>query len=86
MTTARSNRDDQCVEYIADYLRRKQYAPTVREIGKRFGQSSSSTTSQWLQRLRREGRIDWTDGETRTLHVVRQDPSPDVVLTDDVPD
>lgn len=65
----RRARDDKLVDWVESYLTKHKYAPTVREVGKAFGLSSTSTTSQWLQRLRREGRVDWNDGDTRTLHV-----------------
>lgn len=63
-------RDDDLVEFIDAYLDVHRYAPTFREVGKAFNLSSSSSVHQWLKRLRREDRIDWVDGETRTLHTV----------------
>lgn len=65
----RQERDARLIAWIASYLKRKKFAPTVREIGEAFGLSSTSTTFEWLNRLRREGRIDWCPGEVRTIHV-----------------
>lgn len=66
----RRMRDDQLIEWIKSFVDRHQYAPSIREIGKKFGHSSSATTKAWVDRLRKEKRLDWIDGETRTLHVV----------------
>ena len=67
----RKQRDGHLIEWIGNFVKREGYAPSVREVGEAFGLSSSSTTADWLNRLRREGRVDWEDGETRTLHVTK---------------
>ncbi len=67
----RRERDDKLIHWVGSFLRKNRYAPSVREIGAAFGLSSTSTTADWLSRLRREGRVNWREGETRTLHVVK---------------
>jgi SOS-response transcriptional repressor LexA len=45
------------------------YQPNVRELGALVGLSSSSTIHNHLNNLRQMGKVDWVDGQVRTLHV-----------------
>lgn len=44
--------------------------PSVREIGKAVGISSTSTVSGYLQRMERDGMLARTDGRNRSYFVV----------------
>lgn len=46
------------------------YAPSVREIADYVGLKSTSTVKSHLDRLRKEGRIDFEDNHNRTVRVV----------------
>jgi hypothetical protein len=35
--------------YMLEYQRRHQYGPTIREMGRALGWSSSSTTYRWIE-------------------------------------
>lgn len=45
------------------------FPPTVREIGEQLGTTSMSTVHMSLGRLRRDGRVSWRSGQSRTLVV-----------------
>ncbi len=71
MVSSDTNRDDELIAWIDYYLAEHKYAPALHEVGKRFALSSKSTVSHWLSRLKREDRVNWTPGESRTLHTVK---------------
>lgn len=68
----RKQRDAHLIEWIRSFVRKYGFAPSVREVGEAFGLSSPSTVADWLNRLKRDGQVNWVEGETRTLHVVRR--------------
>lgn len=49
--------DDEVIAFIFDTFKERGYPPSVREIGRRFGWSSSATTHARLKRLVGAGRI-----------------------------
>ena len=62
--------DPKWLEFIAQFSREHGYPPTVREIQRGLGISSSSVVDYWLHRLSKEGRLTWQWGKVRTLRVV----------------
>lgn len=68
MKARRAARDDALCTFIDKYSETHRYAPTLREVGEAFGLRSKATTTVWLRRLRKEGRVSWTEGDARTLH------------------
>lgn len=64
-------RQRQIVEYIAQYIQRNGYSPTLREIGNAMGLSSLATVHEHITRLCKKGVLKKTDGNrTRGLIVV----------------
>ena len=57
-------------EFIESELSARRPAPTVREIGKRFGISSPNGVRVHLVALRKKGLIAWDEYKSRTLAVV----------------
>ncbi|USK62301.1 hypothetical protein [Peribacillus asahii] len=57
------------IDYIVDYSAKNHFPPTNREIGKAVGLRSPATVSGHLHRLRKGGRINFIDKESRTLTV-----------------
>lgn len=53
-----ASRQQAVLDYIRSYITEHGYAPTVREIGVRFGWSSPSTVQGKLDQLVREGSIE----------------------------
>jgi SOS-response transcriptional repressor LexA len=62
--------DDDLCAWIEDFVEQHRYAPTVRELMEACGYTSSSSAKVRLDRLRREGRVTWNEGEQRTLRTV----------------
>lgn len=58
-------------DFIDEFLIGHRYAPSVEEIGARFGWTSKATTFRYLSALREEGLVDWLDGQPRTVHTPR---------------
>lgn len=65
----RLRRDRQAIKFIVGYMESNGYAPTVRDIGKAIGFSSSSTAQQIVSRLQRRGWITYKDHAFRTIKV-----------------
>lgn len=61
---------ERVVRYIGQYERQHQYAPSIREIAEHVGLDSPASAQQILRKLRSQGRVDWLDGQPRTIHVV----------------
>lgn len=64
-------KDAAFINFISDFQRQHQFAPSIREIVAAFGLSTTSVACARLERLRNEGYVDWQDGFSRTLHVVK---------------
>lgn len=57
--------------YIKDYIKNNQYSPTVKEITDAVGLKSTSTTHGHLERMRKQGYIDFINMRSRTLQIIR---------------
>jgi SOS-response transcriptional repressor LexA len=62
-------------EYIREFIGKKGYPPSVREIGEGTGLASSSTVHAHMKQLENKGYIKCNPSEPRALWVV--DPPPD---------
>lgn len=58
--------------YIAEYIDRNGYAPTIREIAKRCGTSSTSAINYQLERMDRDGIIQRTPRIARGIVLLEQ--------------
>lgn len=67
-----TKRQTEVLEAIHKYVQEHHYAPAYRELGVLIGVKSSSTVSDFLQKLKSKGYIDWTEGQPRTLRIVEQ--------------
>ncbi len=68
---------ERCAEiykYIKDFLMKKGYPPSVREIGEEVGLSSSSTVSSYLHMLEAEGKIHRDPTKPRAIELVGEKP------------
>lgn len=64
-----SEKQQRILEYIAEATAQQGYPPSVREIGKHVGLSSSSSVHAQLVKLREKGYLDKDDHKTRALVV-----------------
>jgi len=55
---------------IRSYQRTHGFPPTVRELTRMLGVSSTYTVTCHLRRLAVKGRVTWLPGQSRTLRVV----------------
>lgn len=63
-------RQAEVLAYIRESIASRGYAPTVREIGARFGIASPNGVISTLRALRTKGRLRWVENKSRTLSVV----------------
>ncbi|MBR1761214.1 MAG: transcriptional repressor LexA [Schwartzia sp.] len=61
-------------KYIKDFLMKKGYPPSVREIGEEVGLSSSSTVHSYLHMLEAEGKIHRDPTKPRAIELVGEKP------------
>ena len=65
-------------DFIESFLERNGYSPTWREIELFTGLTAPSVQVR-LNYLRQKGRIDWVDGQPRTLRIIRPNTRPVMV-------
>jgi repressor LexA len=68
-------RQRQILDYLRDHSRDHSYPPTVREIGRAVGLSSSSTVQNHLNTLETRGFITRDPAKSRTVEIVNADVS-----------
>lgn len=61
---------DDLAAAITSLTAKKGFPPTVRELCAAL-RSSPATVHGELLRLRRQGRVEWNDGQSRTLRVLK---------------
>lgn len=69
-TAALTSRQHACLAFIEEFIRSKGYAPTIREIGKHFGFSSTNGVTDHLNALERKGYLARPDGLCRAMSVL----------------
>ncbi len=68
-----TQRADEILEFIKQYMRSEDMAPSVREICEGVGIRSTSTVHRYLHRLEEEGRIRMILGKNRAIKVTDDD-------------
>ncbi len=76
MTTPLHPRQREILDYLRGRARARAYPPTVREIGKAVGLSSSSTVQNHLNTLERGGYIRRDPAKSRTVELLEAVESP----------
>ena len=76
---ARKNKTapERCAEiykYIREFLMKKGYPPSVREIGEKVGLSSSSTVHSYLHMLEADGKIHRDPTKPRAIEIIGENP------------
>ena len=61
------------LDYIEMFRNRKGFPPTRREIGDRFGKSTSIVNYNLFQ-MQREGWVEVSPGKARGIRIVRRPP------------
>lgn len=65
-----TERETQIYQYIVDYMQEHMYAPTIREIGKAVGLSSTSSVAVHMERLEGKGLIEIGPDAPRKIRLV----------------
>ena len=68
---------ERCAEiykYIKEFLMKKGYPPSVREIGEKVGLSSSSTVHSYLHMLEADGKIHRDPTKPRAIEIIGENP------------
>lgn len=71
-----SKRQKEILRYILTEVRRRGYPPSVREIGKAVGLSSSSTVHAHLANLERKGYLKRGQALPRAIEILQADATP----------
>ena len=66
-----NNREKAILKYIEKQVNKNGYPPSVREIGKAVGLSSTATVHGYLAKLTKKGYIKKEDQKGRTLKVLK---------------
>lgn len=64
-----TKRQREILDYLAMFIPRHGYAPSLEEIGRRFDLSSLATVSKHLENLRAKGYIDRRYGHARAITI-----------------
>ena len=71
-TRAETNRKEKAIlKFIETQVLENGYPPSVREIGKAIGLSSTETVHAYLEKLEKEGYIKKQDKKGRTLKIIK---------------
>ncbi|MDD5556768.1 MAG: transcriptional repressor LexA [bacterium] len=65
-----TRRQRQILDYLGDFIGRRGYAPSIEEIGRRFGLSSPATVHRHLVNLERKGAISRLWNRSRSIELV----------------
>ena len=77
-----TKRQKEIFDYICEYLAREGYAPSLEEIGEKFGLSSVATVHKHVQNLVEKGLLRKAWNRSRSIEVVDRSSPPESV---DVP-
>lgn len=67
----------QLFDWIAAYIQQYQHPPSIRQMMQAMHLKSPAPVQSRLEHLRAKGYIDWTQGQARTLRILRSQPSPE---------
>jgi len=64
----------QLYDWLADYIRTSQHAPSIRQMMRAMNLRSPAPVQSRLEHLRSKGYIDWTEGKARTIRILGSTP------------
>ena len=71
MAKSLTDRQKEVLQFIIDYIRREEYPPTFREIGKALNITSTKGVTDHLDVLMRKGYIERTSNHSRAIKIKR---------------
>ena len=69
-----TKRQKEIFDFVCEYLERAGYAPSLEEIGERFGFSSVATVHKHVQNLVEKGLLRKAWNRSRSIEIVREEP------------
>ena len=73
-----TKRQKEVLDFIADYIRKNGYPPTIREVADNFSISVKAANDR-LQALRKKGLLAQGDKKSRTIKLVKDDDDEEIV-------
>jgi repressor LexA len=67
-----TDKQKQVLKFIYEQVRSRQLAPTIREIGEKFGFSSTGTVRDHLNALVKKGYIRIQEGKARAIELIKE--------------
>ena len=67
-----TKRQREILDYVVRHIDVNGYAPTITEIGKHFGLSSTATVHKHLVKLEEKGAIERFPNEDRSIRVLEE--------------
>jgi len=67
-----TKRQKQILDYIEEYIKKNDYAPTLKEIKRHFRLSSISTVHQHLETLRTKGYLIRLENQPRSIQLIKK--------------
>lgn len=61
---------EEILSYLAEFVASRGYSPSIRDIAVGVGISSTKTIHDALIVLREDGKVQWVDGQARTLRIL----------------
>jgi len=65
----------QLYDWLVDYIRTSQHAPSIRQMMRAMNLRSPAPVQSRLEHLRTKGYIDWTEGKARTIRILGGAPA-----------
>lgn len=77
-------KQQRCLDWIESYIDENRRSPTIREIAKGIGYKSSAPVQSLLYHLREKEWLDWMDGQSRTIWLLSEPDTAEVLLDSEV--
>lgn len=61
----------QLYDWLVDYINTNKHSPSIREMMKAMNLRSPAPIQSRLEKMRKKGYIDWSEGQARTLKILK---------------
>jgi repressor LexA len=68
-----TNAQQELYDWLVDYIRNNQHSPSIRQMMRAMELKSPAPIQSRLDHLRKKGYIDWTEGQARTIRILRDE-------------
>jgi len=74
-----TKRQKQILDFIKKYIKQRDYAPSLEEIGRRFKLSSVATIHQHVEALKKKGYLNKSENQARSIEISKNKKLSDLV-------